>query len=78
MVSFSVTYSLAHVEGEAEFLFLGEEQDEKVITRLTLLDGRIQTDLTETMTDEEKEFEKDREHQRQKNARLGCETKRKV
>lgn len=43
--SFTVTYSLAHVEGEAEVLFLGEKQDEKVITRLTLLDGRIQTYL---------------------------------
>ena len=40
-----MSYSLAHVESEADVLFLGEEQDEKVITCLTLLDGRIQTDL---------------------------------
>lgn len=38
-------YSLAHVEGEVDVLFLGEEQDEEVITCLTLLDGRVQTDL---------------------------------
>lgn len=40
-----VTHSLAHVEGEADVLFLGEEQNEEVITCLTLLDGGIQTDL---------------------------------
>lgn len=45
MVSFMVTHSLAHVEGEADVLFLGEEQNEEVITCLTLLDGGIQTDL---------------------------------
>lgn len=45
MVSFTAIYSLAHVEGEADVLFFGEEQNKKVITRLTLLDGRIQTDL---------------------------------
>lgn len=44
-VSFAVAYSLAHVEGEVDVLLLGEEQNEKVITCLTLLDGRIQTDL---------------------------------
>lgn len=38
-------YSLAHVEGEVDVLLLGEEQDEEVITCLTLLDGRVQTDL---------------------------------
>ncbi len=41
----SVLYSLVHVEGEVDVLFLGEEQNEKVITCLTLLDGGIQTDL---------------------------------
>lgn len=45
MSSFTGAYSLAHVEGEADVLFFGEEQNEEVITRLTLLDGRIQTDL---------------------------------
>ncbi len=45
MVSFTVTHSLAHVESEADVLFLGKEQTEEVISRLTLLDGRIQTDL---------------------------------
>ena len=39
------SYSLAHVEGEIDVLFFREEQNEKVITRLALLDGRIQTDL---------------------------------
>lgn len=38
-------YSLAHVEGEVDVLLLGEEQDEEVITCLTLLDRRVQTDL---------------------------------
>ena len=37
--------SLAHVEGEAEVLLLGEEQDEEVVPRLALLDGRVQADL---------------------------------
>lgn len=37
--------SLAHVQGEADVLLLGEEQDEEVVTCLTLLDGRIQADL---------------------------------
>lgn len=45
MISFAVTYSLVHVEGEADVLLLGEEQNEEVITCLTLLDGRIQADL---------------------------------
>lgn len=45
MMFFIVTNSLAHVEGEVDVLFFGEEQNEKVITCLTLLDGRIQTDL---------------------------------
>lgn len=40
-----VTYSLAHVECEADVLFFGEKQNKEVITRLTLLDRRIQTDL---------------------------------
>lgn len=39
------THSLAHVEGEAEVLLLGEEQDEEVVARLALLDGRVQADL---------------------------------
>lgn len=46
--SYNITvslYSLAHVEGEVDVLLLGEEQDEEVITCLTLLDGRVQTDL---------------------------------
>lgn len=38
-------HSLAHVEGEVDVLLLGEQQNEKVIARLTLFDGRIQTDL---------------------------------
>lgn len=38
-------HSLAHVEGEVDIFLLGEEQNEKVITCLTLLDRRIQTDL---------------------------------
>lgn len=41
MTPFAVTYSLAHVEGEADVLLLGEEQNEEVIACLTLLDGRI-------------------------------------
>lgn len=45
LISFSVAYSLAHIEGETDVLLLGEEQNEKVITCLTLLDRRIQTDL---------------------------------
>lgn len=51
MRPFVVTYSLAHVEGEADVLLLGEEQNEEVITCLTLLDGRIQTDLLREYTD---------------------------
>lgn len=39
------SHSLAHVEGEAELLLLREEQDEEVVTGLSLLDGRVQTDL---------------------------------
>lgn len=38
-------YILAHVEREAEVLFFGEEQNEEVITGLTLFDGGIQTNL---------------------------------
>ena len=45
MVFSTIKYSLAHVEGEVDVLFLGEEQNQKVITRLTLFDWRIQTDL---------------------------------
>jgi hypothetical protein len=37
--------SLAHVEGEAEVLLFGKEQDEEVVSRLALLDGRVQADL---------------------------------
>lgn len=37
--------SLAHVEGEVDVFLLGEEQDEEVVTCLTLLDGRVQADL---------------------------------
>lgn len=57
MASFTVTYSLAHVESEVDVLFLGEEQNEEVITRLTLLDGWIQTDLLRQYQ-REKECEK--------------------
>lgn len=38
-------HSLAHVEGQVDVLLLGEQQNEKVIARLTLFDGRIQADL---------------------------------
>lgn len=62
MASFTVTHSLAHVEGEADVLFLGEEQDEKVITSLTLLDGRIQTDLLRQQNND-KECEREQEKQ---------------
>lgn len=41
----SERHSLAHVQGEVDVLLLGEEQDEEVVTCLTLLDGRIQADL---------------------------------
>lgn len=44
-VFLAVLYSLAHIEGEVDVLLLGEQQNEKVITCLTLFDGRIQTDL---------------------------------
>lgn len=44
-VFLAALYSLAHIEGEVDVLLLGEQQNEKVITRLTLFDGRIQTDL---------------------------------
>lgn len=46
----SVRHSLAHVESEADVLLLREEQYEEVITCLTLLDRRIQTDLLKQKT----------------------------
>lgn len=48
------SYSLAHVESEVDVLLLGEEQNEKVIPRLTLLDGRIQTDLLRRQKEKKK------------------------
>lgn len=45
--------SLAQAEGEVDVLLLGKEQDEEVITRLTLLDGRIQADLLRNRTQTE-------------------------
>lgn len=44
-VALAAQYSLAHIEGEVDVLLLGEQQNEKVITCLTLFDGRVQTDL---------------------------------
>lgn len=44
-VSLAAQYSLAHIEGEVDVLLLGEQQNKKVITCLTLFDGRVQTDL---------------------------------
>lgn len=38
-------HSLVHVESQGDVLVLGEEKDQKVVTGLALLDGRIQADL---------------------------------
>lgn len=36
---------LVHVESKTEFFIFGEEEDEEMITCLTLLNGRVETDL---------------------------------
>ena len=67
-----MSYSLAHVESEADVLFLGEEQDEKVITCLTLLDGRIQTDLLRRHKNDIQGEKSVRRNERNSNGKDAC------
>ncbi len=41
----SPVYSLTHVESKTDIFIFGEEEDEEMITCLTLFNGWVETDL---------------------------------